>query len=113
MGKHIHRLSDKDFGKMTATCAECGPVLIQTIGNSYQCRNAYLEYRKKMRDSRRAHPMPEKGDTCAKCGFKGEPCQIDQDHRNGDRTDHRPENVWDLCANCHRLKSFRPHLFWA
>ena len=111
MGKHIHRLSEKDFDTLTAVCVKCGPTKIQITGNSYQCRTGYLEYRQRMNRDRRGYSLPPKGDTCQRCGFKGEPCQIDQDHKNGDRTDHRPENIWDLCANCHRLKSFRPDLF--
>lgn len=49
-----------------------------------------------------------KGTTCEKCGFVAEhPCQLDIDHKNGDHDDNHPENLWTLCANCHRLKTWK------
>lgn len=47
-----------------------------------------------------------KKDHCEWCGFKAvHPCQLDVDHKNGDSTDFREENLQTLCANCHRLKT--------
>lgn len=43
---------------------------------------------------------------CERCGFIAEDlCQIDIDHINCDPSDNRPENLMNLCSNCHRLKT--------
>src|SRR3954469_6608676 len=110
MGQHIHRLSEKDFEAKTAFCAHCGPVTLQIMGNSYQCQVAYRELRKKFKRDRKGQALVPKKDYCERCGFKGEPCQLDRDHIDGDRSNHEPENIQTLCANCHRLKSFKPEL---
>ncbi len=51
-----------------------------------------------------------KDDVCVKCGFEAEQaCQLDIDHIiplfEGGSTDK--ENTQTLCANCHRLKTFK------
>jgi 5-methylcytosine-specific restriction endonuclease McrA len=107
----VHRLTNKDFDAKTADCANCGPVALQIIGNSYQCQVAYRELRAQYRRDRKGNPLPPKKVFCEHCGFRGEPCQLDRDHINGDRRDHRAENIQTLCANCHRLKSFMPEKF--
>ena len=49
-----------------------------------------------------------KENICALCGFIPEhKSQLDVDHINGDGTDHSPENLQTLCANCHRLKTHK------
>lgn len=113
MGKHIHRLFEKDFENKTAVCSNCGLVALQIIGNSYQCQVAYRELRSRFKKDRKGQVLAPKKDHCEKCGFRGEPCQLDRDHRDGNRSNHEAENIWTLCANCHRLKSFHPNLFWA
>lgn len=45
-----------------------------------------------------------KKDSCERCGFKGDLCQLDIHHINRKSRDNRPENVITLCANCHRLE---------
>jgi len=112
MGAHIHVLSEKDFVAGTAICAKDGPVRIIVYGNTYRCEVAYRQNQNRMKKDRKGVPRDMKGDTCARCGFVGVPCQMDLDHINGDRTDHRPENLQTLCSNCHRLKSYAPAL-WA
>ncbi|WWC82027.1 hypothetical protein [Burkholderia phage vB_BpP_HN05] len=48
-------------------------------------------------------------DTCEECGFTSQyPCQFDVDHKDGNHDNNDPDNLWTLCANCHRLKT---HLF--
>lgn len=115
MGKHVHRLSDKNFDEMTAVCAKDGPVNIKVYGNTYRCEVAYLDHQGAMKRERKGTQgyawKSLKTDTCATCGFVAvDKVQMDLDHINGDRTDHRPENSQTLCSNCHRLKTHRPHL---
>jgi hypothetical protein len=44
---------------------------------------------------------------CDRCGFRGEPCQLDVDHIDGNHANNTARNYQTLCANCHRLKSFQ------
>ena len=112
MGKHIHKLSDKNFEDRTAICAKDGPVKIVVYGNTYRCEVAYREHQHRMKSDRKGTLIDLKSDTCARCGFVAEAkCQMDLDHINGDRSDHRPENMQTLCSNCHRLKSYAPTLY--
>lgn len=61
-----------------------------------------LQARKIPRPTWRKH----KGDTCERCGFIPEhTCQLDVDHRDGDKKNGNPDNLQTLCANCHRLKT--------
>jgi len=47
-----------------------------------------------------------KSDHCENCGFVAlHAVQLDVDHKDGDGSNNLPENVWTLCANCHRLKT--------
>ena len=40
------------------------------------------------------------------CDFKIEhKIQLDVDHKDGNRSNNDPNNVWTICANHHRLKS--------
>jgi len=48
-----------------------------------------------------------KGLQCEKCGFTGQPCQLDVDHIDGDKTNNNIENIQTLCANCHRIKTHK------
>lgn len=49
-----------------------------------------------------------KKDYCEKCGpeIKYHHCQLDVDHRDGNKANNDPSNYQTLCANCHRLKTF-------
>jgi ribosomal protein S27E len=44
-------------------------------------------------------------DVCAECGnegiWYGKPLTLQLDHKNGDRTDNRIENLRVICPNCH------------
>lgn len=49
-----------------------------------------------------------KGSSCVACGFIPEhPCQLDVDHIDGDHSNNSVDNLQTLCANCHRLKTYR------
>lgn len=112
MGKHIHKLSQKNFDTLTAVCAECGPVAIKVYGNTYRCEVAYSRYVKQLANNRKGTPYHYKTNTCSKCGFVAvDIMQMDLDHVDGDSSNHDPENLQTLCANCHRLKSYREEAF--
>lgn len=45
---------------------------------------------------------------CERCNFIPEhKCQLDVDHIDGNHHNNDPNNLQTLCANCHRLKSYR------
>jgi len=53
-----------------------------------------------------------KKNSCEECGFVPlHSCQLDVDHIDGDRKNNKPENLKTLCANCHRLKTFKSRDF--
>jgi hypothetical protein len=44
---------------------------------------------------------------CHVCGFtSSHPCQFDIDHKDGNQENNALDNIWTLCANCHRLKTW-------
>lgn len=48
-----------------------------------------------------------KKDRCEQCGFiPMHTCQLDVDHIDGNHKNNEINNLWTLCANCHRLKTF-------
>lgn len=49
----------------------------------------------------------QRGKVCEFCGFiPVNSCQLDIDHKNGNKEDNSEANLQTLCANCHRLKTF-------
>lgn len=50
-------------------------------------------------------------DRCALCGFvPAHRCQLDVDHIDGNHGNDDPGNLQTLCANCHRLKTYRDQI---
>jgi len=48
-----------------------------------------------------------KKESCEECGFLAvNRCQLDVDHKDGNHSNHDPDNLVTLCANCHRLKTY-------
>lgn len=48
----------------------------------------------------------DKKNYCERCGFIAEvPQQIEVDHKDGNKRNNNRDNLWCLCANCHRLKT--------
>ena len=102
MGKWIHRLREFNEDTLEAICDECGPVktITQGKGRSRICR--YSANRPKSKYQK------FKKNRCEKCGFIAEhPCQLDVDHVDGNKLNNDIKNLQTLCANCHRLKTYR------
>lgn len=67
------------------------------------CRAARVQQLK----NRWAQRLQFKKTYCERCGFRGHPCQLDVDHIDGNHSNDTNTNYQTLCANCHRLKTFR------
>ena len=63
------------------------------------CNQHYtVYYHKKYRLYKKQH--------CEMCGFVAKhQCQLDVDHKDGNRKNNAEDNLQTLCANCHRLKT--------
>ena len=112
MGGWVHRLTEVEPETRSGTCQNCGPVaLVRNNGKGWRCKIGYDLYRRGYRAGRVLPPGYVKTDHCEQCGFVAEhPCQLDIDHKDGDPGNGRPENIWTLCANCHRIKSWKETL---
>ena len=55
------------------------------------------------------HPwLTHRKERCEDCGFvPTHVCQLDVDHSDGNKRNNNPSNLRTLCANCHRLKTYR------
>ena len=86
-------------GRRRKWCSTCARIIARENASHYKRLNfrGYTEFKK---------------DSCARCGFVGvSSVQFDIHHRDGDGLNDNPENLQTLCANCHRLATWRPALF--
>lgn len=75
------------------------------------CNNKALNSMLKTSNYCNSHKKPytrHKKEYCERCEFKPEDmCQLDVDHIDNDHGNSDPSNLQTLCANCHRLKTFK------
>jgi hypothetical protein len=84
------------YGRYKAVCRQC-------YNDRYGINDTLR--RSKMRTGRSGYEY--KGSICEQCGFVPiHSCQLDVDHKDGDRKNGARENIQTLCANCHRLKTW-------
>jgi hypothetical protein len=113
MGKWVHRLTDIDAERRTATCAHCGPVRLKPYYRNgaitgWRCKTAWRrgDSGDNKRDRANRQHRHLKKSSCERCGFVPEhPIQLDVHHVDGNRHHNDPGNLQTLCANCHRLLS--------
>ena len=110
-----HRLRDFDALTSTATCAICGAgarVILKPRINRWgggriaekKCYSFYLETQRRHRKRTRRPYRSALREICERCGFVPEDrCQLDVHHLDGNHSNHSPENLKTICANCHRL----------
>ena len=106
----VHRLSEVDQENKIANCAKCGPteIYLQNRLNksgkrAARCAKASRE--SALKGTSKKIPGYTKKTICAKCSFRGDPCQFDIDHIDGDPMNNDLSNIRTLCSNCHRLKT--------
>lgn len=76
----------------------CPDVRVKLIENSHTVNTMHLKHRL-LREGIFAH-------RCMRCmltEWLGQPIPLELHHVNGERTDHRLENLQLLCPNCHAL----------
>lgn len=101
MGKWIHRLENINTKDRQAICLNCGIVRIIKADKVWRCLIAFRFYS----DPRYRR---NKKKICEKCGFIPQhKCQLDVDHIDGNHNNNSENNLQTLCANCHRLKTFK------
>jgi 5-methylcytosine-specific restriction endonuclease McrA len=116
MGKWIHRIIDVDEPSRTGTCAHCGPVIVRRRGaphTGWRCGRTNPEVRANKPNLSRAY-QKQKKDACENPSCTAvtiDPCQRDVHHLDGDRKNNELDNLQTLCANCHRLATFRGMVF--
>lgn len=87
------------------SCKYCGCPAAKKRLNKLGIQIYHAQCRKCMGD--RSPYRRYKKTYCEICGFEGHYCQLDVDHKDGDHTNNDPSNLQTLCANCHRLKTWK------
>lgn len=95
------------------TCINCNTVCRKANTSGKYCSNAcQKKYERKLAiETNTASSVTVKrylietsGYKCSECGiseWQGKPITLELEHKNGDSTDNRTQNVCLLCPNCH------------
>lgn len=79
-----------------ALCSPCQNRMYQLKPISFYSDKSKRPYRKFLKSF------------CEECGFIPEhECQLDVDHKDGNKENNLETNLQTLCANCHRLKTYK------
>jgi hypothetical protein len=106
----LHRLTNIDEATRTGTCSICGTIKVKLrdskkikLNSKWRCGTLH-----KINTIRFSYPYRlHKKDHCEFCGFVAEhACQLDVDHKDGNKKNNDISNLQTLCANCHRLKTY-------
>jgi 5-methylcytosine-specific restriction endonuclease McrA len=111
MKKEQHLLTNIDVSARTGLCCVDGEVEIRSSGKLKPDGSTYWRCAVKKSAgeilSKRPYSIHKK-DSCEACGFVPElSLQLDVDHIDGNNSNNDPDNLQTLCANCHRLKTYR------
>ncbi len=115
MGKWKYR--KKEAVDIQGTCVKCNKnkQKQKSKGRGYHplCSSCEVRLYRKTKPKRPKDGWPIKPHRrdlkllCLKCGFTSEyRCQFDIDHIDGNHFNNDPSNLQELCANCHRLKTY-------
>ena len=106
----LHRLTNIDEATRTGTCSICGTIKVKLrdskkikLNSKWRCGTLH-----KINTIRFSYPYRlHKKDHCEFCGFLAKhACQLDVDHKDGNKKNNDISNLQTLCANCHRLKTY-------
>ena len=103
--------------KIRKPCITCGKNLAKYIGlqngtrtyrpECHSCLNRRI-YGSTANSKLRKYKKYRLGKKCSQCGFVPQHIiQIDVDHIDGNHNNNNIENLQILCANCHRLKTYK------
>lgn len=93
-------------------CITCNNRPQRNKGNSKyaaECQKCHDARSNKNYGKRLRHRNRLKGSNlvCDQCGFVAQHiCQIDLDHIDGNHSNDASDNLQNICANCHRLKTY-------
>ena len=105
MGVWQHKLSNRDFNKMTADCKFCGEnINIVQWANIWHCSNARRLHRNGSKY--RVKIIANKVSKCERCGLENKDYRFfDLNHRDSNHKNNEDTNIEILCPNCHRLET--------